>query len=553
MPTYAQLTTKHPEYDADYWAKIRTLYSGMSRMRLALKDKKLRQSIFPQHLGEEEWVYEERIKRAYCIPYMGNLIDTMVSSLFGDPVRMNEEAEADAQGEKKDPTAPVIESESVNGDPFYDEFYKDCSHPGGPRQDFNQLLKALVTEALLCRRSWALCDMPSTEGEQGLPDNRLEEEAEVADAAWAVPLCPEQVYDWELDEDGELMWALVAVCSRRRKSLEQGRNIVREEFTYYTADAWERYVYEYDPDKNPPKPEQPPDSMSAGPHSYGRVPLCYMELPDGLWAGGKLESIAAEHFNKENALAWGSLRSLFQFLAVRLSPPDALNPITEDPNRDVNQVIGPGRIFRLGEKDDVGYVSPDSAPFAFAREALDRLRDEMHRVLSQMANSIDNSGAALKRSADSKAVDAAQSAIILKELGRRVRELAEHIYEMVASGRGEDKQFVAQGMDSFDEVSLDSLITEAATLETVPIPSQTFKALYKFGLARRALPGATEEQLTAIQEELKNNITAEAEMAEATLNAQGERIQQGVLPGESPPPEEGAPPKRAKKPSKKVK
>lgn len=554
MPTYEQLTTKHPEYDCDYWDRIRALYAGMSKMRGCLKDKKLREQLFPRHLGEEDFIYEERIKRAYYIPYMGSMIDQIIAQLFSDPVRLNEDQEEDKEPPKPGATpASVIEPESVNGDPFYDEFYKDCSHPGGPRTSFNQILREQITTALLCRRGWVLCDMPSTESEEGLPANRLEEELEVADAAWCVPIQPEQVYDWEVDDDGELVWACVCVRRNQRPSIADSRNMVREEYTVYTQYDWTRYIYVYDPSKKCPTPKQEPDQTESGPHSYKRVPLVPIELPDGLWAGGKLESIAGEHFNKENALSWGTYRSLFQFLSVKLGAPDALNPITEDANRDVNQVIGPGRIMRLGDKDEASYIGPDSAPFAIARDFLDRLRDEMHRVLAQMASSIDNSGAALQRSAASKQVDQNQGAIVLKELGRRVREHAEDIYEMVARGREEDKRFVATGMDSFDDVSMDSLINEAAILQTVEIPSQTFQALYKFELARRALPGATEQQLTAIQQELIDNHTAEAEMASATQDAQLDRIKDGVLPGESPTPqpeddeeEKGAPPSKQK-------
>jgi hypothetical protein len=535
MITYKLLhDVKHEEYDAPYWRKIHALYAGMSVMRRALTDKQVRDLLFPRHLGEEEWVYNERLKRVFYIPYMGQLIDYITAALAADPIRMSEDESASKTAAGAQANKVMLQGK-VNGDTFYDKFNKDCSPPGGERMSFNQLIRYQTTQALLYRRAWTLVELPDMQ--ESAPRSRYEELKTIGDASYAVPVDPESVYDWECDDDGEMIWALVCCVERRRPGLEATRSIVREEYTYYTRTDWTRYVYEYDPDKNPPKPEQPPDSTDGPhPHSFTRVPLIPFELPDGLWAGGKVESIACEHFNKRNALSWAEYRSLFQFLAVTLQEPSALNPISEDPDRAVAQPIGPGRVMKLAEKDDVRYISPDPAPFQIAMEDLAVLRDEMFRLLNMMAMSIDNSGAALKRSADSKQVDNQATSVVLKDLGRRGREHGEDIYEMVAMGRGEGgKQFTAQGMDQFDEVSMDSLVTEAATLEAVPIPSPTFQALYKFELARRALPGATEDQLEAIMDELKAGITAEAEIQKATQAAQQDRISQGVLPGEAPP------------------
>jgi hypothetical protein len=540
---------KHEEYDAVYWRKIHALYAGMSVMRKTLTDATVRDLLFPKHLGEEDWVYKERLKRVFYIPYMGQLVDYITAALAADPIRMSEDA--GAPGSPQAATATKVLNGKVNGNTFYDAFNKDCSPPGGERMSFNQLIRHQIMQALLYRRAWTMVEMPSMKEAAGddAPRSRYEELKTIGDGCYACPVDPEDVYDWECDDDGELLWALVCRTEKKRMSLEVARNIVREEYTFYTRDDWTRYVYEYDPEKKPPVPEQAPDFTEGPfPHSFTRVPLIPFALPDGLWAGGKIESIACEHFNKRNALSWAEYRSLFQFISVKLSEPSALNPITEDADRAVNQPIGPGRVMKLAEKDTVEYVGPDAGPFAVALEDLAVLRDEMFRLLNMMAMSVDNSGAALKRSADSKQVDNQSTSVVLKDLGRRGREHGEDIFEMVACGRGEGaKQFTAQGMDQFDEVSMDSLVAEAAVLETVPIPSQTFQALYKFELARRALPGATEEQLGDIMKELQEGITAEAEIQKATTAAQQDRIDDGVLPGETPPeqkPAKGKPPSK---------
>jgi hypothetical protein len=563
-PVYKQLAkVKHPEYDAVYWRKIRSLYAGMSQIRKDMGDNEFREVLFPKHMGEEDWVYAERCKRMLYDPYMGYLIDTIVAQLGNDPLRISEDTDESAApsaqpkgkqrpntktGKTTPPPAPAALSGKTNGDPFYDAFFQNCAPRKAEKKSFNQLVREQIRTALLCQRAWTLVEMPPALNE---PANRAREQAEVSDGTYACGVDPECVYDWETGEDGELTWALVCMVTARRPDITSERKLRREEYTVYTAEGWEKFVYEYDPEKNPPKDEQPPDSSDSGTHSFKRVPLLQFCLPEGLWAGAKIESLAAEHLNKLCALSWSQYRSLFQFLGIKLGAPDPLNPVTEDQNRAVNQPLGPGRVFVMGDKDDASYVGPDSAPFVVALDFLNHLRDEMHRVLSMMAMSVDNSGAALKRSADSKQVDQQQSATVLKDLGRRCREHGELIYETVSDGRGDDKAWVGQGMDQFDEVSMDSMVNEAALLETVPIPSPTFKALYKFELARRALPGATDDQLETIMDELQSNISAEDEMDQASKEVQSDRLEDGVLPGETPPPEDGAAPPKGKKPAAK--
>ncbi len=106
------------------------------------------------------------------------------------------------------------------------------------------------------------------------------------------------------------------------------------------------------------------------------------------------------------------------------------------------------------------------------------------------------------------------------------------------------------GEKAFDVISMDSLVTEAAVMETIPIPSPTFQALYRFELARNALPGATEDQLGVIMKELEQGITAESELQKTAHDVQKQRVEDGALPGEPPPqPDDGsgdAPPPKAK-------
>jgi hypothetical protein len=485
MPPYKVFRVRHPEYDAGYWRRCFALYAGGKTL---LGDRALMKDVFPPHLHEEDFVYQERVKRAYYIPYPGEIIDSIVACLFGEQLTVTAEP------------APH---------PFYADFLADVSPPGGKTTTINELLKEQVTQALCKKRTWTMVDLPRG-GPPEAYDSVAEQERDGVLDAYACVVHPECVVDWECDETGELMWALVRHEIRKRAALVDGRDMITEEYTYWTRTNWERYAITYKVDKPPQDGDEVP-SVGTGPHTFGVVPLVPFELPDGLWAMGKIESMAAAHLNKRNALTWAEYKSLFPVLAAFQQPPDALNPITDDPNRALNQKYGQGRVLQFGDKDDLRYISPDTAPYLAAMQDLDKLRDEMHRVLHSMALSVDNSAAALGRSADSKQMDSTATAVVLRAIGQLVREHVRRILVLVEKGRGDKPvTWAISGMEKFNDISTDALVQQALTVETVSIPSATFQQVWKYKVAKRLLgDDATEAQMEEVLQELEQNISNE--------------------------------------------
>lgn len=485
MPQYRHFKIRHPEYNARLWAKCRAFYAGGEKL---LADESLMKEVFPPHLQEESFVYDERCKRAYYIPYAGEIVDAIVAALFGGQVTMSSKPEADE---------------------FYKDFHEDVSPPRGRKTSLNELLKQQLLTALLCRRAWTLVDLPDVPPDLEVDSFADEEQAGLLDA-YACQVDPEMVLDWEETEDGELTWAVVLHRESRRDGIEECRDTVREEYTIYTAKDWKRYSIEFKTDK-PPEDGAELAIMDEGPHSFGRVPLLRMDVSDGLWAMGKILPIAIAHFNLRNALSWAQYKSLFPVLASFLSEEDPINPATEDSNRDVNQKYGQGRIVRFGAKDRLEYIGPETAPFAISMQDLSGLRDEMHRVLHHMALSVENSAAALQRSAESKQIDQAATAVILRALGQVVREHVVCVLDMVRAGRGDGEvAWAVEGMDKFNDQSVEAMVEQAETVDALHIPSATFQKRYAYQLARRLLgDNATEDDLEDIQDELELNVSNE--------------------------------------------
>ena len=196
---------------------------------------------------------------------------------------------------------------------------------------------------------------------------------------------------------------------------------------------------------------------------------------------------------------------------------DALPSTTQqDPNRGSHPV----RRFQnqgwvaLGSDDDIGFAEPEGKAYAHVARELDALKDEMHRVVHQMAASVSNKSGSVARSGDSKKQDRAAESIVLGQFGKDVREFAKRIYAMVSQARGEDVVWVARGLDRFDHDDRAVLIVEAVQVDLVNIPSSTFKKEYKIRLASSLAPNLTAATQDVIRDEIQKGVDDDEKHAE---------------------------------------
>lgn len=544
---YKHLKRTHPEYDAEYWRILRALYEGGRRL---LRDAVVMGKIFPPHRDERPNIYRQRRSLAFFIPYPAEILGHIVAGLASDPIEM--ELGGD-DGEEKKPLPP-----------YYQGFYEDVTAAGAGAMSLNKLLTEQIRTGLQTGAAWTLVELPPAVDGDGEPveyDSPAEQEERGALNAYAVKIEPECVVDWEFDDTGELDWALLHFVHRPRPTLEDSRGMVRERWKFYTRYSWTEYEVVH-PEDAELKDDDIVPVRGEGDHSFRRVPLAHMRLPDGLWAMDKIESLAREHFNKRSALGWGERQSLIPDLYEFLGPEDAakgavIGGTQEDPDRAVNQQRGPGYVQRRGAGDRAEFVGPEVGAFAEARTSCDSLRDDMHRVLHQMALSTPNTASALKRSAESKEMDTAAVGIILMALGELAREHARSIYNLVSRGRGDgDKEYVGEwvagGMATFDVVAVATAIADALSIDALNIESPTFRREHRKGLVRIILGDtATPEVIEKIDGELDENITDESIAPGAgELAAMDKEAKMAAAKARSAAPPEGVP-ARTSRPGKK--
>jgi len=525
---------RHPEYDSDLWAELRALYAGGPRL---LRNKGLMKRLFPKHRNEAPEVYRERCDRAFYFPYAGTIVDHLVAGLGSDPLTI--EPSSNAEGED----APPL-------DEWWKDFLEDVSPPEGKRQSAQRLMMEVVREALICRRSWILVDLPQTPEDGVTIDSVLAQEKAGLLDPYAVRVEAEYVIDWQKDNNGELEWVLICDSEQRRNSLRDKRGLVTNTYTFYDRVGWVQYRITYDP-KEPPKPETPVAFLAEGPHSFNKVPFVCVEIPEGLWAMGKLESLAREHFNKRCATAWAEYKSLFAILYEFLGPEDDVGtmPVSaaqEDENRALSQVRGQGYSQVRGKDDDARFIGPDVAPFKESRESAAQIMQEMFRVMYSMALSADMDSKALNRSGDSKKADEAVTRVVLAALGVYGREGLHDVKVLVERARGKELDAKVCGAENFSDVDVKAAIEEAVeVLNGLPMKSHTFLQKYLIKVYTLLLGGElTENDRAAIREEVTEMVTAESILMAESVAMQGlERMGEGEE--EDDDEDEDEPPPRA--------
>jgi hypothetical protein len=96
----------------------------------------------------------------------------------------------------------------------------------------------------------------------------------------------------------------------------------------------------------------------------------------------------------------------FFFLKSKKSPP----------------VMGAGYYGMLHIDERIEWPSPSGVPYAVIENRLTALKDEIHRVATQMARGVENNAAAIGRSGQSKQVDNTATEVVLKAYSERICE-----------------------------------------------------------------------------------------------------------------------------------
>jgi hypothetical protein len=467
----------NPEQDPELLSNYEALYRGGKALQLRLDQ------LLPKRPAEEPETYRFRKASYHFLPYAGPIVNYLVSWLFTGRMEMRLRAEAG----KPAPAQPD----------WWAEFKENSDGHG---TDLMAQLRELTKRALVAGRGWLLLDAPKPPP-GAAPVTLAQWRDQGLDKTYTRIMATGEVLDWEYAEDGELLWVITKSVTKGRSDPTQRRNVTTERWTLWERERWTRYRLDtkdgehHDP-KQPITVEDQGDSPTPG-----KVPLVTMCLPEVLWLMNILYSPAVEQFRSRCALSWSLHRTCYAMRIFHLKA-----PATED---DI-PAHGPALGMTLGTEESVSWDAPPADAFAPFRDYTTDLKDELYRIANQMALGVDNNAAAVGRSGESKAVDAASGEVVLRAYGMHLCEVAERVMHLAAVARGEkDAGVHCSGMDAFSEADVGGLVDNVTKVDALAIPSRTLHVRMYQRLARAVVPDASQEDHDTIRQEIEDNVTNE--------------------------------------------
>lgn len=438
--------------------------------------------------------------RAYYLNYNSSIIDYFRHWLFSQE--------------------PVIRPKDggVDGTPdWWLDFYENANGSG---QDFPDFVRDVFLDVLICRRAGWLIGRNTSVGEIGDGD----------ESVVLTPYPAEQIYDWEKDETGELLWVVLGSTENFRQFPSDRAQV--QTYTYLDRDQWRTWqIIKNDPEGK----EAELRTVAASAHSLGKVPFVMMEIPEGLWIADKLAMPCTDIFNKQVRLTNAQLMGCIMQPFIRTS---------ESRETAQGRILGENIMLHLraadttgGGEEDFGWKSPDTKPLEFIAAQLATQRDEIYRIVHQMALAVDSKAiGAIARSGASKIEDRKASEIILAAFGGYVAAGMLKTANLLSDIQGDDTEWCLDGFDNFNVSSLDEEIQIAALAKTMGFKSKTANIELELKTVGRILDFLPESKKEEIAKETQDAYDQEEEAKLAPPS-----IPHVVGPDGQPTPAVGAP------------
>lgn len=519
--TLEQLIKRHPDRIRwePMWSDYRLLYRGgndmirscgqlvNTRLTTSLQTQ-ITNALTPQSMsglrnrrflwqleGEPDPSYYQLWNRTYYVNYYSAILDFHRHWLFSED--------------------PIIRPREVDDVPdWWNAFYDNANGSG---KGFCDFVRDVFLDVLVCRRGGWL-----------LGRNIAIAEQDDDDAVILTPYPAEQIYDWERDSAGELLWVVLGTREMYREF--PGERMMVSTYTYVDRQQWKTWqVQRGDQYRNAGnQPNQKKDAASGnsepvndgyyeddtlkvigeGVHELGKVPFVMLEVPEGLWIGDKLAAPCVDIFNKQNRLTNAQLYGCI--VQAYLKTADATKS---------SVTFGETQLVKLkpadmagGAEEDFGWKSPDVGPLEFISKLIAEQRDEIYRIVHQMALAVDSKAiGAIARSGASKIEDRKASEIILAAFGGYVSEAMLRTVNLLGEIYGDDTEFTLDGYEDFNVSSLDEEIQVAALALSLGLKSKTAKQEIELRAVGRILDYVDEKTKETIEQETRDAYDQEEE------------------------------------------
>jgi hypothetical protein len=479
--TYKDLLATNPCLDTCYLNQLQAFYRGSRAVRAELSN------FIPQNISEPGERYVKRIEQAPYHNYLGPIIDKFAAMLLASPPSpqvVNEAGEQDAPEQ------------------YWLDWRQNVDGNGG---DLTQFFREQFTDALMKKRAiWAVYSGPADDdlALEAPMANRAEWRKSGMDQIRIAELETQDCLDWEADDAGQLLWLIHHTKSRPRLTPGDKRDTIVETWRIFDRQQVQTYRIKY-PEGKPPKATDAVPLVGTWTHGLDECPIVILEMPDGLWVADRVYDVQLEHFRVAAALSWALKQSCFAmamfFLADSNKPPQ----------------LGSGVGLMLDKEDSVDWLAPPTSHFAVMQDEKVKLKDELYRIVHQMADASSNNSGTIGRSGVSKSADLFSTRTILESFSELVRSAIERTMVMASRLRGEDTKWAVAGLDQFDDMNLQEFMASLEGIASFGIPSQTFGEEVRKMLVNAILPNVDEATRGRIFDEISEGMAKlEAEKEE---------------------------------------
>ncbi|MBW4660928.1 MAG: hypothetical protein KME15_19815 [Drouetiella hepatica Uher 2000/2452] len=480
MNLLESLRHRHPEHRAqcDRWALLEAMVAGGAAMTDAMKRK-----ILPNPDGRPDAVVQERIKLATYTNKISPILTRFNSQLFSEP--------ASFSGSKA---------------PFWDDRFLPygalLDGDDDARASFSTFLRESMFKCLVTGKAIAQIDTRIASGEA----LSLVDQDSTGELQPYVLLHPRSsLWDWESDAKGFCFAKLHRwVVKRDRWDMPP---VGEHDFTIYQrteegAIVASRYSIRRRPKENEKPPVEPfdldqlqekdvdiiPMQMPNGQplenvpiFNYRGVfefPIVTLTVSPGLHIADQLFEPQKSFFAQTAALEYALYTNNFSIPVV-----SGVEDADDDPLK--TQKIGEGYYLTLKPGQTISAFERPGRTITTAITYRGEIKRDIYDQLQQIALSAADGTAIMARSGASKREDRRPEQILLETYGQLIREYAVQILRVASIAHAEDVRWTVDGFDDFLGEGVLEEVTDMQQLQTVTIPSPTFKRETTKFLVRR--------------------------------------------------------------------
>ncbi|MCP1540069.1 hypothetical protein [Methylorubrum extorquens] len=485
------LKRRHPEYDEKikHWNFLEATYEGSRAWFKA--------NIF-KYLKEGRKEFNDRVARAYRFNHTREIVELVQKYLFKGKIIRSEDAPE-----------------------FLKDFWKRCTRSNLNIDQFVRLVSGATSQL---GRVAVFVDSTKTDAAVSLADEKAQ-----GARVYAYIVKPQNILDMGFhDDDGELLWILVAETYRDDKNPITATGKVKVRYRLWTREEW--MLFEVREDR---RGTARVEITGTGPVAIGRVPCFFSDhlLGENLYtAAGLIDEIA--YLDRATANYLSNLDAIIQDQTFSQLAMPAQSVLPGEKDYDALIEAGTKRTFLYDSEGGAPeYLSPDPKQAQLIMEVINKVIAEIYHTAGAAGERTkqDNSVGIDNSSGVAKAYDFDKLNSLLTSKAQSLQQTENKIAELVALWNGAEapKEDLVAYPETFDVRSLFDEFTVAERLALIDAPR---------GIRSEQMRQVMDKLFPGIKAAVREKLEKELEDWPADPIEQARKMMEATSPPDAGPP-----------------